>query len=61
MLLTKLHRPPLSLEHVYRSMMGVLVAFTYFFPNAELSLIFFPVPIKAKYFVPVGICRSNKE
>ena len=31
---------------------GILVAFAFMFPNAELMLIFFPVPIKAKYFVP---------
>jgi membrane associated rhomboid family serine protease len=32
---------------------GVLVAFAFLFPNAELALLFIPVPIKAKYFVPV--------
>jgi len=32
---------------------GVLVAFGMMFPNAELMLIFFPVPIKAKYFIPL--------
>lgn len=32
---------------------GLLVAFTFMFPNAELSLMFIPIPIKAKYFVPV--------
>ncbi|MBE9489574.1 MAG: rhomboid family intramembrane serine protease [Bacteroidetes bacterium] len=31
---------------------GVLVAFGMMFPNAELMLIFFPVPVKAKYFIP---------
>ena len=31
---------------------GVLVAFAFMFPNAELMLLFLPVPIKAKYFVP---------
>ena len=31
---------------------GVLVAFALSFPNAPLMMIFFPVPIKAKYFVP---------
>ncbi|GIZ10311.1 rhomboid family intramembrane serine protease [Flavobacterium sp. UMI-01] len=31
---------------------GVIVAFAFMFPNAELSLLFIPVPIKAKYFVP---------
>ncbi len=32
---------------------GLLLAFGMFFPNAELMLIFFPVPIKAKYFIPI--------
>jgi membrane associated rhomboid family serine protease len=32
---------------------GILVAFGMMFPNAELMLIFFPVPIKAKYFIPL--------
>ncbi|CAM1366055.1 rhomboid family intramembrane serine protease [Tenacibaculum xiamenense] len=31
---------------------GVLVAFGLAFPNAKLALIFFPVPIAAKYFIP---------
>lgn len=31
---------------------GLLVAFAYMVPNAELSLMFIPIPIKAKYFVP---------
>ena len=30
---------------------GVLLAFGYLFPNVELMLLFFPIPIKAKYFV----------
>lgn len=34
---------------------GVLVAFAFLFPNAELMLIFLPIPIKAKYFVPLLI------
>jgi len=32
---------------------GLLVAFAFYFPNAELMLIFIPYPIKAKYFVPI--------
>lgn len=32
--------------------MGVLVAFGVMNPNAELMLIFLPIPIKAKYFIP---------
>lgn len=31
---------------------GVLVAFGMMFPKTELMLIFFPVPIKAQYFIP---------
>jgi membrane associated rhomboid family serine protease len=30
---------------------GVLLAFGYLFPNQRIFIIFFPVPIKAKYFV----------
>jgi membrane associated rhomboid family serine protease len=32
---------------------GLLVAFAYMFPDAQLGLLFIPIPIKAKYFVPV--------
>jgi len=31
---------------------GVLVAFGILFPNAKLALIFLPVPVAAKYFIP---------
>lgn len=31
---------------------GLLVAFAFMVPNAELALMFIPIPIKAKYFVP---------
>jgi len=34
---------------------GVLVAFGIYFKDAKLALIFFPVPIAAKYFIPVMI------
>ncbi|HMG88493.1 MAG TPA: rhomboid family intramembrane serine protease, partial [Chryseolinea sp.] len=34
---------------------GVLVAFGISFPNAKLALIFLPVPIAAKYFIPILI------
>ncbi len=36
---------------------GLLIAFAFLFPNAELALMFIPIPIKAKYFVTflVGI------
>ncbi|MFD1095498.1 rhomboid family intramembrane serine protease [Salegentibacter chungangensis] len=31
---------------------GILVAFGMMFPNVELFLLFVPVPVKAKYFIP---------
>lgn len=34
------------------AIMGLLAAFAFLFPNTELMLIFLPIPIKAKYFVP---------
>jgi membrane associated rhomboid family serine protease len=34
---------------------GVLVAFGMAFPNSKLFLIFVPVPVKAKYFIPALI------
>ncbi|WP_299014265.1 rhomboid family intramembrane serine protease [uncultured Polaribacter sp.] len=34
---------------------GVLAAFGLFFKDAKLALLFFPVPIAAKYFIPVMI------
>lgn len=33
------------------ALFGILLAFGMVFPNTELMLIFFPIPIKAKYFV----------
>lgn len=32
---------------------GILIAFGMLFPNVELIMLFFPVPIKAKYFVVI--------
>ncbi len=34
---------------------GILVAFGMMFPNVELFLLFVPVPVKAKYFIPAII------
>jgi membrane associated rhomboid family serine protease len=34
---------------------GILVAFGLAFPNAKLALIFLPVPVSAKYFIPLII------
>ncbi len=32
---------------------GLLVAFAFMFPMAQLAMMFIPVPIKAKFFVPI--------
>jgi membrane associated rhomboid family serine protease len=39
------------------AIMGLFAAFAYLFPNAELMMLFFPMPIKAKYmvFIMAGI------
>lgn len=34
---------------------GLLLAFAYLFPNMSLYLFFIPVPIKAKFFIPILI------
>lgn len=34
---------------------GIIIAFGMLFPNTELMLMFFPVPIKAKYLIPFMI------
>jgi membrane associated rhomboid family serine protease len=37
------------------AIMGILAAFAYLFPNTELFVMFIPIPLKAKYVVPVFI------
>jgi rhomboid-like protein len=32
---------------------GLLMGFGMLFPNVELMLLFLPVPVKAKYFIPL--------
>lgn len=55
--------PVETIESVYRdyntpavgasgAIYGLLVGFAMIYPNAELMMIFIPIPIKAKYFVP---------
>jgi len=34
------------------AIMGILVAYGMLFPESKLMLIFLPIPIKAKYFIP---------
>jgi len=54
----------LQLSNIYASQMlgasgaifGILVAFGMLFPNMELLLLFFPVPIKAKYIITGYVC-----
>ena len=38
---------------------GIMVAFALYHPNAKLALIFFPVPVAAKYFVPVLLIAAT--
>jgi membrane associated rhomboid family serine protease len=40
------------------AVMGVMVGFAYLFPNTELMLIFFPVPIKAKWII-MAMCAFD--
>jgi membrane associated rhomboid family serine protease len=37
------------------AIMGIFVAYGMLFPNSRLMLIFLPIPIKAKYFIPAII------
>jgi membrane associated rhomboid family serine protease len=37
------------------AIMGVLAAFAYLFPNTELYVMFIPIPVKAKYVIPVFV------
>lgn len=44
-----------SLVGASGSIYGLLVAFGLIMPEAEMMLIFLPIPIKAKYFIPILI------
>ena len=35
------------------AIMGLIAAFGIYFPNAKMALIFLPIPISAKYFIPL--------
>ena len=37
------------------ALFGLLIAFGMLFPNAELFIMFIPVPVKAKYIIPVYV------
>lgn len=49
--LSKVEYPNFSMLGASGAIFGILLAFALFFPNVEMMLLFFPVPIKAKYFV----------
>ena len=58
---TSLHGAVRKLEMIYSvpvvgasgAIYGLLMGFGMLFPNVELMLLFFPVPVKAKYFIPL--------
>ena len=35
--------------------MGIMAAFAWLFPNTELYVMFIPIPVKAKYVIPVFV------
>jgi membrane associated rhomboid family serine protease len=37
------------------AIMGIMAAFAYLFPNTEMYVMFIPIPVKAKYVIPVFI------
>lgn len=37
------------------AVMGVMAAYAYLFPNSEMYVMFIPIPVKAKYVIPVFI------
>jgi membrane associated rhomboid family serine protease len=45
------HRLDIPMVGASGAIFGILFAFGYLFPNTEMMLLFFPMPIKAKYFV----------
>ncbi len=53
------HIPVSIVEELYQSIgasgaiMGVMAAFAYLFPNTELFMFLIPVPIKAKFAIPI--------
>lgn len=48
-----LNSPGLTIVGASGSLFGLLIAFGIMFPNAELMMLFIPIPIKAKYFVAI--------
>ncbi len=48
-----LNSPGFTVVGASGSLFGLLIAFGIMFPNAELMMLFLPIPIKAKYFVAI--------
>jgi membrane associated rhomboid family serine protease len=48
-----LNSPGFTVVGASGSLFGLLIAFGMMFPNAELMMLFLPIPIKAKYFVAI--------
>ncbi|MBN1951275.1 MAG: rhomboid family intramembrane serine protease [Bacteroidales bacterium] len=53
-----LYRISIPMVGASGALMGILAAFALYFPNVELMLLFIPVPIKAKYFIPIFVLAS---
>jgi membrane associated rhomboid family serine protease len=37
------------------AIMGIMAAFAWLFPNTEMYVMFIPIPVKAKYIIPVFV------
>jgi membrane associated rhomboid family serine protease len=37
------------------AIMGIMAAFAYLFPNTQMYVMFIPIPVKAKYVIPVMV------
>ena len=51
----ELYKNKYSMVGASGAIMGVMAAFAYLFPNTELYLMLIPIPIKAKYLIPIFI------
>jgi membrane associated rhomboid family serine protease len=51
--LTEMYKEQYSAIGASGAVMGLMAAYVYLFPNTELMVMFIPVPVKAKYVIPV--------
>ena len=69
LLIYQLQGSPAIMIGASGAIFGILAAFAMMFPNVELMIIFLPIPIKAKYIVPIyavlelffGIANFSKD